>query len=188
MIEVGVIKPSESPWANALVLVRKKGGEIRICVDFRKLNARTLKDAYALPRIDEVLDSLSGASYFSALDLKSGFWQIPLAEDAKKFTAFTAGPLGFYEFQRMPFGLTNAPATFQRLMENLLREYNLTWCLIYLDDVIVFSKAMEEQLERLRAVFAKLRDGNLKLKPSKCEFFKRRLHYLGHIVDERHSC
>ena len=183
MLEVGVIKPSESPWTNAVVLVRKKGGALRLCIDFRKLNARTLKDAYALPRIDEVLDSLSGSSYFSALDLRMGFWQTPLEETSKQYTAFTVGPLGFYEFQRMPFGLTNAPATFQRLMENSLRELHLTWCLIYLDDIVVYSKSLEDQITRLRGVFQKLREAHLKLKPSKCSFFKRRLHYLGHIVD-----
>ena len=184
MLEVGVIKPSESPWTNAVVLVRKKGGALRLCIDFRKLNARTLKDAYALPRIDEVLDSLSGSSCFSALDLRMGFWQTPLEESSKQYTAFTVGPLGFYEFQRMPFGLTNAPATFQRLMENSLRELHLTWCLIYLDDIVVYSKTLEDQITRLRGVFLKLREANLKLKPSKCNFFKKRLHYLGHIVDK----
>ena len=184
MLKVGVIKPSESPWSNAVVLARKKQGELRMCIDFRKLNERTVKDAYALPRIDEVLDTLKGSCYFSALDLKSGFWQTPLAEDSKKYTAFTVGPLGFYEFQNMPFGLCNAPATFQRLMEHALRDLHLEWCIVYVDDIVIFACTFREHLKRMRAVFQRLREAGLKLKPSKCEWFKESLPYLGHVVDQ----
>ena len=131
MIEVGAIHKSNSPWASAVVLVRKRDGSLRFCFDLHKLNARTIKDAYSLPRINETLDCLGGVMIFTSLDLKSGYWQVEMEEELKPLTAFTVGPLGFYECERMPFGLTNAPATFQRLMENCLGELHLNWC-IYL--------------------------------------------------------
>ena len=175
MVNIGAIRKSQSPWASAIVLVRKKDGSLRFCIDLRKLNERTIKDAYSLPRIEESLDCLNGAQIFSSVDLKSGYWQVELTEESKAMTAFTVGPLGFYECIRMPFGLTNAPATFQRLMESCLGDMHLNWCIIYLDDVIVFSQTPEEHLVRLRGVFQKLREAGLKLKPSKCEFFKDRI-------------
>ena len=140
MLEIGAIRKSQSPWASTIVLVRKKDGALRFCIDLRKLNARTIKDAQTLPRIEESLDSLCGAVIFTSLDLKSGYWQVELDEDSIPYTAFTIGPLGFYECLRMPFGLTNAPATFQRLMENCLGDLHLNWCIIYLDDIIIYSK------------------------------------------------
>ncbi len=184
MIDLGVIKRSHSPWASAIVLAKKKDGSHRLCIDFRKLNARTKRDAYALPRIDDTLDCLNGACWFSSLDLKWGYWQVPMDEDSKEYTAFTVGPLGHYQFERMPFGLTNAPATFQRLMETTLGDLNLTWCLIYLDDIIVHSRVPTEMLIRLRCVFERIRQADLKLKPSKCEFFKEKVTYLGHTVSK----
>ena len=184
MVEVGAIRKSFSPWASAVVLVRKKDGGLRLCIDLRKLNNRTIKDGYSLPRIDDTLDCLHGAKWFSTLDLKSGYWQVELEEEAKPLTAFTMGPLGFWECERMPFGLTNAPATFQRLMESCLGELNLSWCIIYLDDIIVFSQTPEEHLVRLQAVFDKLKAAGLKLKPSKCELFKKQINYLGHVVGQ----
>ena len=185
MIEVGAIRKLSSPWASAVVLVRKKDGSLRFCIDLRKLNARTIKDAYSLPHIDETLDCLGGATIFTSLDLKSGYWQVEMEEESKPLTAFTVGPLGFYECECMPFGLTNAPATFQRLMENCLGELHLSWCIIYLDDIIVFSDHPKEHLCRLRGVFAKLDKAGLKLKPNKCEFFKTKITYLGHIVSSK---
>ena len=182
MLEIGAIRKSQSPWASAVVLVHKKDGALRFCIDLRKLNARTIKDAQTLPQIEESLDSLCGAVIFTSLDLKSGYWQVELDEDSVPYTAFTVGPLGFYECLRMPFGLTNAPATFQRLMENCLGDLHLNWCIIYLDDIIIYSKTQEEHVERLEAVFQKLSAASLKLKPSKCEFFKSQITYLGHIV------
>ena len=146
MMEVGAIRRSFSPWASVVVLVRKKDGGLRLCIDLRKLNNRTVKDGYALPRFDATLDCLHGAKWFSTLDLKSGYWQVELEEEAKPLTAFTMGPLGFWESERMPFGLTNAPATFQRLMEPCLGELNLSWCIIYLDDIIVFSQTPRSTL------------------------------------------
>ena len=117
--------------------------------------------------------------------LKSGYWQVELEEEAKPLTAFTVGPLGFWECEHMPFGLTNAPATFQRLMESCLGELHLNCCIIYLDDIIVFSRTPEEHIHRLRAVFEKLKAAGLKLKPSKCDFFKNEIKYLGHVVSEQ---
>ena len=184
MLEIGAIRESNSPFSSNIVLVRKKDGSIRFCIDYRKLNQRTIKDAYAIPRIDDTLHLLAGSKYFSTLDLKSGYWQVELKEDDKAKTAFQAGPLGFFECNRMPFGLCNAPATFQRLMERCMGDLNLQDCLIYLDDIIIFSATFEEHLERLQAVFERLEKHNLKLKPSKCHLFKERVVYLGHVVSE----
>ncbi len=132
--------------------------------------------------MDDIPNKLHGSRYFSALDLKWGYWQVPLAQAAREMTAFTVGPLGFYEFLRMPFGLTNTPSTFQRLMETAFNEVHLSWILIYLDDIIIPSSSVDEQIAQLRLVFQKLRDTGLKLKPSKCQCFLREVKYLGHIV------
>ena len=120
MLDLGAIRHSNSPWASAIVLVRKKDGKLRFCIDLRKLNKRTLKDSYSLPKIEHVLDQLLGSTIFTTLDLKAGYWQVEMVEECKPYTAFTCGPLGFYECETMPFGATNAPATFQRLMDNCL--------------------------------------------------------------------
>ena len=182
MLDLGAIRPSNSPWASAIVLVRKKDGRLRFCIDLRKLNNRTVKDAYSLPRIESILDSLGGAQIFYTLDLKAGYWQVEMAEECKAYTAFTCGPLGFYECDTMPFGATNAPATFQRLMHDCLGELNINWCIVYLDDIIIFSDTKEEHLKRLEAVFQKLCAAGLKLKPSKCFFFREEIEYLGYVV------
>ena len=150
----------------------------------RKLNSKTIKDAYAIPRVEDTLHLLAGAKYFTKLDLRSGYWQVEIEESDKHKTAFQVGTLGFFEFHRMPFGLCNAPATFQRLMERCMGELNLDQCLIYLDDVIIFSTNFEEHLRRLEAVFTRLHEHNLKLKASKCDFFKSEVTYLGHVVSE----
>lgn len=126
--------------------MRKKDGSLRFWIDYRKLNERTVRDAYALPRIEDTLDALHGAKWFSSLDLKAGYWQVKMREEDKAKTAFTT-PLGFYEANRMPFGLTNAPATFQRLMEHCVGDLNLKTCLVYLEDIIVFSTTFEEHLK-----------------------------------------
>ena len=185
MLEIGAIRKSNSPWASAVVLVRKKDGSLRFCIDLRKLNARMVKDAYSLPRIEDLLDSLNGSCIFTSIDLKAGYWQVEMDPQSIPLTAFTVGPLGFYECVKMPFGLTNAPATFQRLMETCLGDLHLNWCIIYLDDVVIFSKSPEEHIEWLDAVLTKIEDAGLKLKPSKCEFFKHRIAYLGHIVSDK---
>ncbi len=182
MLDCGVIRPSHSPYAAPVVLVRKKDKSLRFCVDFRSLNSKTIKDAHSLPRIEETLDALSGSRCFSTLDLKAGYWQVEVAEQDKQKTAFTVGPLGFYEFNRLPFGLSNAPATFQRLMETSMGDLYLTQCLLYLDDIIVYSADFDQHLERLENVFRRLSDHGLKLKPSKCTLFHSEVKYLGHVI------
>ena len=127
---------------------------------------------------------MDGATIFTSLDLQSGYWEVELTEASRPLTALTIGPLGFYECVQMPFGVTNVLATFQCLIESCLGERHLKWCIIYLDDIIVFSKMPEEHIERLRGVFEKLSAAGLRLKPSKCEFFKPRIAYLGHIVSK----
>ena len=132
-----------------MVLVRKKDGSLQFCIDIRKLNSLTKKDSHPLPCIGETLDSLVGSTIYSTFNLTSGFWQVPMAEESKQYTAFTLGSMGLFECDRMPFGLCNAPTTFQRLMQNCLGELNLTYCLIYLDDMIVYSKDPEQHLARM---------------------------------------
>ena len=148
----------------------------------RCLNARTKKDAYPLPRMQETMESMVGTQHFSCMDLKSEFWQVKMAEESRQYTAFTVGSMGVYEFLRMPYGLCNAPATFQHLIKNCLGELNLTYTLIYLDDVTGYSKTEEEHLVRLRAILEQFMEHGLKLKPSKCNFFHMEISYLGHKV------
>ena len=185
MLKVGAIRKSVSLWASPVVLVRKKDSSLRFCIDLHKLNSRMIKDAYSLPRIEESLDCLNGAIIFTSLDLKAGYWQVEMEESSIPYTAFTVGPLGFYKCVHMPFGLTNAPAMFQCLMESCLGDYHLKYCIIYLDDIIIFSKTPEEHISRLCKVFQKLDEAGLCLKPNKCEFFKDRLEYLGHVVSSK---
>ena len=185
MLDAGVVWPSNSPWCNAVVLVRKKDGSLGFCIDFRRLNALTVKDSHPLPRICDTLESLARAAHYSMFDLNSGFWQVPMDEESKQYTAFTLGSMGLYECESMPFGLCNAPPTFQRLMQNCLGKLKLTYCLIYLDDVIVFSEMPEEHLQRMRVVFDRLQEHGLKLKPSKCDVFKSEINYLAHHVSTK---
>ena len=174
MLDVGTIWPSQSVWCNTVVLVRKKNGGFFFCIDFCCLNASTKKGSYPLPRIQEALECLVGAGHFSCLDLKSCFWQIKMEEASKQYTTFTIDNLGFFECDCMPFGLCNVLATFQRLMQNCLSELNFIYCLIYLNDIVIFSWMVEEHLHWLQVFFDQFRDYNLKLKPSKCSFLKRR--------------
>ena len=180
MLKAVVIRPSNCPWCNVVVLVCKKDGGLCFCIDFRKLNTKTKKYSYPLPPIQETLNSLVRAMVFSTHDLESGFWQIMMDEDSKQYTAFTVRNLGLFKCLRMPFWLCNAPATFQRLMQSCLGELNLTYCLIYLDDVIIYAKDEEEHLDRLRTIFERFRRDNLKLKPSKCNRFQKEITYLAH--------
>ena len=160
-----------------MVLVCKKDGSLQFCIDLQKLNNQTIKDAQILPRIEDSLDCLNGAAIFTSLDLQSGYWQVEMTEDNKPLTAFTVGPLGFYECVSDDFWSNQCSSHLPPcLMETGLGEMHLKWCIIYLDNIIVFSKTPEEHIERLRGVFEKLAAAGLRLKPSQCKLFK--LHEL----------
>ena len=148
MLRQGVIAPSSSPWASPVVLAQKKNGSLQFCVDYRRLNAVTRKDAYALPRIDDTSDTLSGSKWFCTLDLASGYWQVEVAPEDKEKTAFCTQE-GLFEFQTMPFGLCNAPATLRRLMDFVLAGLQWSSCLVYLDDVIIMGRSFEDHLKTL---------------------------------------
>ncbi|KAL7883473.1 hypothetical protein SRHO_G00011310 [Serrasalmus rhombeus] len=183
-LESGLAGQSHSSWASPIVMVRKKDQSYRLCVDYRALNERTVKDAYPLPRIQDTLDTLSTAHWFSTLDLAAGYWQVELTPRARQAAAFCSRK-GLFTWNVMPFGLCNAPATFQRLMDRVLAGMQWETCLVYLDDIIILGRDASEMLERLGQVFERLRQANLKLKPAKCCLFRRQVAYLGHIVSER---
>ena len=183
MKEQGIIEPSKSPWASPVVLAPKKDGSIRFCVDYRKLNSMTTRDAYPIPRIDDTLDALQEAKFISTLDLRSGYWQVEMDKESKEKTAFITHK-GLYEFNVMPYGLTNAPATFQRLMDIVLAGLKWQCCLVYIDDVIIYSPTFEQHLIDLEKVFQTLKEANLTLKASKCCFCRREMKYLGHVITQ----
>ncbi len=184
MLRMGVVRPSSSPWASPLVLVRKKDDTVRFCVDFRALNKRTQLDTYPLPRADEVLASMAGARWFSCFDLAKGYWQVPLAKSARPKTAFTTHR-GLYEFVVMPFGLTNAPSAFQRMMDAILGDLVGRVAHVYLDDIIVFSATAEEHAEHVRLVLDRLAEFNLVLKATKSVVGVQESRFLGHVVSAK---
>ncbi|KAG1941393.1 interleukin-1 receptor accessory protein-like 1-A [Pimephales promelas] len=179
----GIIEPSDSPWAAPMVMVRKKTGAWRPCVDFRRLNAVTRKDSYPLPRIDDALDYVAGSCWFSSLDLRSGYWQVELAAEARPKTAFTIGQ-GLWQFKVMPFRLCNAPATFERLMERVLKDIPRTRCVVYLDDLLVHARDFDQAVHNLREVLTAIRSAGLRLNPAKCNLLTRQTQFLGHVVSE----
>ena len=180
----GIVQPSSSPWASPVVLVPKKDGTARFCIDYRRLNAVSRKDVYPLPRIEDILSTLGEAKYFSTLDLATGFWQIELDESSRPKSAFTTHK-GLYEFVRMPFGLCNAPATFQRLMQVVLAGLEWSSCFVYIDDILVASRSFEEHLSHIKEVFSRLRKAGLCLKPKKCSFLCDQVVYLGHVISKK---
>ena len=180
-----VIQPSESPWASPVVMVKKKDGTYRFCVDYRQVNSVTKRDSFPLPRIDDLSDQLGQSCYFSTLDLDSGYWQIPVDPKSVPKTAFITHQ-GLFEFLIMPFGLTNAPAMFQCLIERVLSKLNPddgpNFVSVYIDDVLVFSRTLDEHLELLRRVLERIESAGLKLKPSKCSFLRTEVQYPGHVI------
>ena len=181
MLSQGVVEPSHSPWSSPVVIVEKKDGSRRFCVDYRQLNSVTKMDVFPLPRIDDTLDSLAQSRYFTALDLASGYWQVRMHPASQEKTAF-ATPSGLYEFRVMPFGLCNSPATFQRLMENVMSGLTKKSCMVYIDDVLVIGQTFAEYLANLKEVFMRLQAAGLRLKSSKCFFRTNKVVYLGFVV------
>lgn len=181
LLATGIIEESHSPYASPVVLVRKKNGELRMVVDYRRLNNLTKKDAYPLPRIEETFTLLSGSKWFTVLDLKSGYYQLEVEPCDRPKTAFTT-PFGTWQFRRMPQGLTNSPATFQRTMEKVMEGINLQEVVAFLDDLIIFSNSLEEHEERVMKVLKRIAEFGLKLSPSKCKFFQTSVKYLGHVI------
>jgi len=181
MLRHGVIEPAASPWASNVVLVSKKDGSLRFCVDYRAVNAVTYKDAYPLPLIDNCVNAMSRSSWFSTLDLRAGYHNIPVAEADRDKTAFVTRR-GCWRYTVMPFGLTCSPSVFQRLMDMVLHGLSYDICLVYLDDIIIMAATFEEQLCRLEAVLQRLRWAKLKLKPSKCKLLQRKVEFLGHVI------
>lgn len=184
MLKYGVVRPSSSAWSSPLVLVKKKDGTVRFCIDFRRLNDITIKDVFPLPRTSDLLESFQGARIFSTLDAAAGYWQVPLKEDAIPKSAFISSE-GLFEFLVMPFGLCNAPATYQRIMNILLAGLSGLTCLVYLDDIIIYSKDFSSHLRDLKEVLDRLVEAEILLKPSKCRFGVEQVEYLGHIVSAR---
>ena len=181
MLTLDVIEPSTSEWASPVVLVPKPDGSTRFCIDYRQLNDRTVRDTYPLPRMDDCLDSLGYAKFFSTLDCNAGYWQLPVAEEDKHMTSFTAH-VGMYKCARLPFGLGNAPATFQRAIDMILAGVKWQYVLVYLDDIIVYSADAESHLSHLEKVFTLLGENGVTLKAKKCHLFSNEVEYLGHVI------
>lgn len=181
LLKKGVIQESASAYASPIVVVRKPDGSLRLCIDYRKLNAKTRRDAFPLPRIDESFDALRGAKFFSTIDLASGYHQVAMSERDRPKTAFTT-PFGLFEFLRMPFGVCNGPATFQRLMQATMSDLIFQVILVYLDDILLFSENFDDHLSRLEMVLSRLAATGLKVKPEKCNFLQEKVQFLGHQI------
>ncbi|XGW13215.1 hypothetical protein V3C99_013667, partial [Haemonchus contortus] len=180
----GIVERSSSEWASPVVLVRKKDGTLRVCIDYRELNKVIRQDSYPLPKIDTVLQCLAGKKVFSTMDLASGYWQIRLSEDAKRKSAFTTSE-GLFQFTVLPFGLSTSPAVFQRMMDRVLKGLELEdEVFVYIDDILIATESVERHYVVLRKVFEALGKANLRLKPQKCTFFRESVSFLGHYIDK----
>lgn len=184
MLSKGIVEKSNSPWSSPVVMVRKKDGSYRFCVDYRKLNAVTMRDSYPLPMVADTLDKLKDARYLSSLDIKSAYWQVPLAKDSRQYTAFSVPNRGLYQFCRMPMGLHNSAATWQRLMDSILGPDLEPNVFVYLDDVVIVTQTFEKHLSVLEEVFRRLREANLTISFEKCQFCRPQMRYLGYVVDK----
>lgn len=183
MLTLGVVEPSNSPWSSPIVLVKKKDNSYRFCVDYRKVNAVTEKDAYPIPYLSSILDRLRDAKFLTSLDIRSAYWQIPLSPDSKAITAFTVPGRGLYQFTRLPFGLHNSPATFQRLIDRILGAKVEPFCFAYLDDIIIATPTFEQHIAVLTEILTRLSDAGLTLRKEKCHFCRPELKYLGYVVN-----
>ena len=185
LVSNGQIEPSNSPYSSPIVLVRKKDNSWRLCIDYRQLNENSVRDAYPMPQIHYILDKLQGASYVSSIDLKSGYWQIPIKKNCRQYTAFTVPGRGLYQWKVMPFGLHSAPATFQRTLDSVINESMTTFAFAYLDDIIIFSPDFSTHLTHLTIVLEALLKANLRINVDKCNFCQKELKYLGHVVGDK---
>lgn len=183
MVDCGIVRESNSPYASPIVIVQKKSVEKRLCVDYRALNSKTRRDYYPLPRIDDLLDQLSGHTIFTTLDLVSGYHHIPIAEECKEKTAFDTTDRQ-YEYTRMPFGLANAPAVFQRVMLKILEKAKVKYVVIYMDDILIPATSFAEGLSRLEEVFTSLQRSGLTLKIEKRIFFQNCIFFLGFEINK----
>jgi hypothetical protein len=181
LLDLGLIRPSVSPWGAPVIFIRKKDGSWRLCIDYRQLNKATIKNQYPLPRIDDLFDQMKGATVFSKIDLRSGYHQLRIKEDDVPKTAFKTR-FGHYEFTVLPFGLTNTPGVFMSLMNGVFREYLDKFVQVFIDDILIYSRTTEEHDEHLRLVLQCLREHKLYGKLSKCSFYQSRIHYLGHVI------
>ena len=181
LLEKGIIRHSQSPFNSPIWIVPKKGNKLRMVIDYRQVNKDTDQDAYPLPVIDDILDQLGQAKFFSAFDMSAGFHQIPMQEESKKYTAFSISQ-GHYGYNRIPFGLKNAPATFQRMMDNAFRGLIGKECFVSIDDIVIFGKTLEEHNMDLIKVLERIKKLGLKLEATECEYVRPELEYLGHLI------
>ena len=184
-LKQGIIRPSKSPYASQVVIVCKKSGKICLCVDFRKLNAISIRDSFPLPRIEEALQAVQAAVWFTSFDLAQGYLQMAMEEADIPKTAFRAGSSGLFEFTRMPFGLTNAGASFCRLMEMVIGDQQFVTLLFYLDNICIFANSADQMLDRIELVFSRLKQYQLKIKPKKSFFFQTEVSFLGHVLSAK---